>query len=73
MKLLLPLLLLLCLELTLVCIHAEESSSMERNFNVEQVGSVNSNSEWALGQRQYTKYFDNWHEIYPCVCSGLNP
>nr|P04939.1 RecName: Full=Major urinary protein 3; Short=MUP 3; AltName: Full=Non-group 1/group 2 MUP15; Flags: Precursor [Mus musculus]AAA39766.1 major urinary protein [Mus musculus]CAA27228.1 MUP [Mus musculus] len=37
MKLLLPLLLLLCLELTLVCIHAEESSSMERNFNVEQI------------------------------------
>jgi hypothetical protein len=42
------LLLLLCLGLTIVCIQAEEYSSMGRNFNVEQVGSVKSNSEWAL-------------------------
>ena len=34
-------LLLLCLGLTLVCVHAEEASSMERNFNVEKI-----NGEW---------------------------
>ncbi|XP_021044816.1 major urinary protein 3-like [Mus pahari] len=30
-------LLLLCLGLTLVCVHAEEASSMSRNFNVEKI------------------------------------
>lgn len=35
------LLLLLCLGLTLVCVHAEEASSTGRNFNVEKI-----NGEW---------------------------
>ena len=35
------LLLLLCLGLTLVCVHAEEARSMWRNFNIEKVRSVN--------------------------------
>ncbi|XP_021044805.1 major urinary protein 3-like [Mus pahari] len=30
-------LLLLCLGLTLVCVHAEEASSMSRNFNVQKI------------------------------------
>ncbi|EDL02195.1 major urinary protein (Mup)-like precursor [Mus musculus] len=34
-------LLLLCLGLILVCVHAEEASSMGRNFNVEKI-----NGEW---------------------------